>query len=77
MVQKKGVPKVYAKDMHSIPEIKSKFVNGSRPLPDNKQKVPDDWNEANYVKQISTYSRQFLKDINDPNKKDDGYLVGK
>jgi len=36
MVQKKGVPKVYAKDMHSIPEIKSKFVNGSRPLPDNK-----------------------------------------
>lgn len=63
--------------MNSLKEIKSNFVNGSRPLPDNNQKIPDDWNDAKYVKQISTYSRKFLKDINDPNKKDESYLVGK
>lgn len=63
--------------MNSLKKIKSNFVNGSKPLPDNNQKIPDDWNDAKYVKQISTYSRKFLKEINDPNKKDESYLVGK
>jgi len=28
----------------------NKFVNGSRPLPANNVAVPDDWQDASYVK---------------------------
>lgn len=55
----------------------SKFVNGSRPLPPNNSPIPKDWEDASYVKQISTYSKKFLRDINDPKKKSKAMLVGK
>lgn len=28
----------------------SKFVNGSRPLPPNNSSIPNDWEDASYVK---------------------------
>lgn len=68
---------VVAKDMHSQKNIESTFVNSSRVVPDSSQKIPADWNDASYVKQISTYSKKFLKDINDPKLKGKAFLIGK
>lgn len=56
----------------------STFVNGSRPLPKRNTKIPDDYEDASLVKQISTYSRKFLRDINDPKmQRSKQMLVGK
>lgn len=55
----------------------SKFVNASRPLPLKNSPIPSDWEPATFVKQISTYSRKFLRDINDPKQKNKQLLVGK
>lgn len=56
----------------------STFVDGSRPLPKRNTKIPDDYEDASLVKQISTYSRKFLRDINDPKvKRNKQMLVGK
>lgn len=72
--KKKAEDKVYV--LKTKP-YENKFVNGSRPLPALNTPVPDDWQDANYVKQISTYSKKFLRDINDPHRKNQGSLVGK
>ena len=53
------------------------FVNSSRPLPKANASIPDGWEESNIVKQISTYSKKFLKDIHDPKKNNKALLVGK
>lgn len=55
----------------------STFVNGSRPLPKKNTPIPDGWEDSSLVKQISTYSRKFLRDINDPKQKNKRFLVGK
>ena len=56
----------------------SKFVNGSRPLPKRNTPIPEQWEDASLVKQISTYSKKFLRDINDPKvQKSRQMLVGK
>lgn len=55
----------------------STFVNGSRPLPKRNTPIPDQWEDASLVKQISTYSKKFLRDINDPKKRNKQFLVGK
>jgi hypothetical protein len=53
------------------------FVNGSRALPPRNTPMPKDWEDASLVKQISTYSKQFLREFNDPNKQKKPLLVGK
>lgn len=55
----------------------STFVNASRPVPDRYQKIPADWVDSQLVKQISTYSKKFLRDFHDPKMKDKAFLVGK
>lgn len=44
----------------------STFVNGSRPLPKKNSPIPDGWEDSNIVKQISTYSKKYLRDLHDP-----------
>lgn len=55
----------------------STFVNGSRPLPKRNTPIPDLYEDASLVKQISTYSKKFLRDINDPKQRNKQLLVGK
>jgi hypothetical protein len=52
-------------------------VNASRPLPKRNTPIPDGWEDASIVKQISTYSKKYLRDIHDPKKKNKYLAVGK
>jgi hypothetical protein len=62
--------------LHPIP-YNSTFVNGSRPLPKKNTPIPDGWEDSSIVKQISTYSKKFLRDYHDPKKSRTSLLVGK
>lgn len=58
-------------------ELKYKNVGNKKPKDPDYQPIPDSWENANYTKQISTYSRHFLRELNNPDNDDKGLLVGK
>jgi hypothetical protein len=41
------------------------------------EKIPATWTDATYIKHISAYSRKFLSEVNDPEHKKKGMLIGK
>jgi hypothetical protein len=79
-LEKEGQEKKEQKSVNLVVEAVpylNKFVNESRPLPSRNTAIPSGWEQAALVKQISTYSKKFLRDINDPKMRNKQLLVGK
>ncbi len=41
------------------------------------EKIPREWTDATYITKISDYSKKFLSEVNDPEHKKMGMLIGK